>query len=61
MEQTAIFKYTILPTGYVMNNDPNCPAGQALNTAGLTQAFSETAGLDCRKLCFQNQSWAGPG
>ena len=31
-----------------MNNDPNRPAGQALNTAGLTRAFSETAGLDGR-------------
>jgi len=40
---------------------PNRPVRPALGTAGLTQAFSETAGPDYRKPAFQNKSRARPG
>jgi len=38
---------------------PNRPVRPTLGTAGLTQAFSETAGPDCGKPAFQKK--AGPG
>jgi len=34
---------------------PNRPVRPALSTAGLTQAFSETAGPDCGKPAFQKK------
>ena len=40
---------------------PNRPVRPALGTAGLTQAFSETAGPDCGKAAFQKKSPARPG
>jgi len=39
---------------------PNRPVRPALGPAGLTQAFSETAGPDCGKAAFQKGK-AGPG
>jgi len=39
---------------------PNRPVRPALGTAGLTQAFSETAGPDDGKRAFQKKK-AGPG
>jgi len=40
---------------------PNRPVRPALGTAGLTQAFSETAGPDYGKPAFQKKSRARPG
>jgi len=43
----------------VVGSVPNRPVRPALGTAGLTQAFSETAGPDYGKRAFQKK--AGPG
>ena len=42
-------------------SDPKRPVRPTLGTAGLTQAFSGTAGPDCGQAAFQNQSRARPG